>query len=107
MTSTPASSASPASPDHVGIHATHCCAEHGCKYGDEDCPVVTGKVQQRYDCEECIEHRGLIEDQAPQEFASSARNLLSAYARYSKHPDVVAKAQELLTHLDALTRPGL
>ena len=26
---------------NVGVHQTHCCVVHGCKYGDEDCPVVT------------------------------------------------------------------
>lgn len=27
-------------------HAAHCCAVHGCKYGEEVCPVVTGAVQR-------------------------------------------------------------
>lgn len=25
-------------------HASHCCYIHGCNYGDEDCPVVYGRV---------------------------------------------------------------
>ena len=33
----------------VGTHATHCCITHGCKYGDPDCPVVTGAVEMAYD----------------------------------------------------------
>jgi hypothetical protein len=37
----------------IGVHATHCCKQHGCKYGDEDCPVVLGEVKQVYPCEEC------------------------------------------------------
>lgn len=37
-----------------GVHAAHCCAAHGCKYGnDNDCPVVAGRVSQEYPCEEC------------------------------------------------------
>lgn len=36
----------------VGTHATHCCKRHGCKYGDEDCPVVLGTAQQEYACED-------------------------------------------------------
>lgn len=36
-----------------GVHRTHCCKKHGCKYGDEDCPVVTGKIKQDYPCEDC------------------------------------------------------
>ncbi len=35
------------------VHAAHCCADHGCKYGDKNCPVVKGKVNQKYDCEIC------------------------------------------------------
>lgn len=36
-----------------GVHETHCCEIHGCKYGDEDCPVVLGIVKKKYDCESC------------------------------------------------------
>ena len=28
-----------------GIHEEHCCILHGCKYGDDDCPVVSGETQ--------------------------------------------------------------
>jgi hypothetical protein len=35
-----------------GVHRTHCCKKHGCKYSDEDCPVVLGHVEQDYRCEE-------------------------------------------------------
>lgn len=38
---------------NYGTHGTHCCAEHGCKYGDIDCPVVSGFMTQNYECEEC------------------------------------------------------
>jgi hypothetical protein len=37
--------------DKIGVHRTHCCKVHGCKYGDEDCPVITGVIQQSYACE--------------------------------------------------------
>lgn len=40
--------------DHVGVHASHCCVDHGCKYGDDDCPVVLKTVEQMYDCEDCV-----------------------------------------------------
>ncbi len=36
-----------------GVHAAHCCIKHGCKYGDEDCPVVSGEIKQEYVCEYC------------------------------------------------------
>ena len=38
-----------------GVHETHCCFEHGCKYRDEQCPVALGIVKQRYKCESCNE----------------------------------------------------
>lgn len=37
----------------IGVHAAHCCRWHGCKYGDPDCPVVIGEVEQEYQCEDC------------------------------------------------------
>lgn len=40
---------------NIGTHASHCCKWHGCKYGDENCPVVTGEVEQEYPCEYCDE----------------------------------------------------
>lgn len=36
-----------------GVHITHCCFEHGCKYGDVDCPVELGLAKQEYPCEWC------------------------------------------------------
>jgi len=39
------------------VHKSHCCDKHGCKYGEDDCPVVSGKITQDFDCEECEEER--------------------------------------------------
>jgi hypothetical protein len=36
-----------------GVHASHCCVMHGCKYGDEDCPVVNKEIKQEFICESC------------------------------------------------------
>lgn len=41
--------------DDRDVHTEHCCAEHGCKYGDEHCPVETGKKVQSFPCESCDE----------------------------------------------------
>ena len=35
------------------VHVTHCCKRHGCKYGDKDCPVANGRLEQQYPCESC------------------------------------------------------
>jgi hypothetical protein len=37
----------------IGVHASHCCKWHGCKYGDDDCPVANGEVEQEYLCYDC------------------------------------------------------
>ena len=38
----------------IGVHRTHCCILHGCKYGDDkNCPVVNSIVKQEYICETC------------------------------------------------------
>lgn len=39
--------------DKIGVHRTHCCILHGCKYGDSDCPVFCRVVIQKYPCENC------------------------------------------------------
>ena len=41
--------------DEWGVHETHCCFEHGCKYRNEQCPVELGIVKQRYQCESCYD----------------------------------------------------
>jgi hypothetical protein len=39
--------------NEIGVHRSHCCILHGCKYGDENCPVKNRVVIQTYPCEEC------------------------------------------------------
>ncbi len=38
---------------NIGTCVSHCCKEHGCKYGHEDCPVMAGTHQQECPCESC------------------------------------------------------
>lgn len=38
---------------NVGTHVTHCCAQHGCKYGNKNCVVEDGKREQEFACEFC------------------------------------------------------
>lgn len=42
-----------------GVHTSHCCVKHGCKYGEPDCPVVNKTIKQEYICEYC-EDEGII-----------------------------------------------
>ena len=43
----------PLSEEKYGVHRTHCCVIHGCKYGDLECPVEKGIIKQDYPCESC------------------------------------------------------
>jgi len=46
--------------DNVGVHASHCCQYHGCKYGDDDCPVSDLRVDQEQECETCIDSNMVV-----------------------------------------------
>lgn len=38
--------------ENWGVHETHCCKRHGCKYGEHnECPVTLGLIKQAYRCE--------------------------------------------------------
>ncbi len=39
----------------MNVHTRHCCLHHGCKYGDEDCPVALDRQLQEGPCEWCRE----------------------------------------------------
>ncbi len=47
--------APPIPEEKYGVHRTHCCVIHGCKYGDFECPVEKGMIKQDYPCESCSE----------------------------------------------------
>ena len=51
--------------NEYGVHITHCCSKHGCKYNNEDCPVVLGIVNQDQICEDCYYDIG--DDYEPKE----------------------------------------
>ena len=37
------------------VHTEHCCVVHGCKYGEEYCPVEQRHKRQSYLCERCVD----------------------------------------------------
>ena len=43
--------------DNIGkekdVHTEHCCAVHGCKYGNDTCPVESNDKVQSFLCERC------------------------------------------------------
>lgn len=38
---------------NYGVHRTHCCVIHGCKYGNPKCPVELEIITLDYPCEFC------------------------------------------------------
>jgi hypothetical protein len=49
---------------NIGVHTSHCCAKHGCKYGNAECPVVLGTHQQEFPCEDCEQEAEQLKEQA-------------------------------------------
>lgn len=39
------------------VHTEHCCFKHSCRYGDDECPVVTGLKKQSFPCMDCRDER--------------------------------------------------
>ena len=79
---------------NVGVHETHCCVDHGCKYGDEDCPVASGQLKQLYPCEECREEDP--KDKATRELIKLAQDLVDLRdydASAAEYEDIVRKMQ--------------
>lgn len=48
-------------PYDIAVHIPHCCADHGCEYGYDDCAVMTGIVQQEQRCKKCYERQERME----------------------------------------------
>ena len=42
----------------IDVHRRHCCIRHGCKYGDDGCPVAKGEIKQYGPCWYCYEEEG-------------------------------------------------
>lgn len=40
----------------LGVHINHCCEKHGCKYGDDGCPVTLGFYEQVGPCCDCDDY---------------------------------------------------
>lgn len=59
-----------------GVHRTHCCTKHGCKYRKDDCPVVKGRIDQQGPCEQCgLEESGYYDDEETAAFRKNIKEL--------------------------------
>lgn len=70
--------------DDTEVHATHCCHRCGCKYGDEDCPVVLGGVVgiSRSECDYCCDDTDIDAEQYVRELRESHDRMLAEMKRY-------------------------
>lgn len=97
-------------PYRIGVHATHCCLLHGCKYGDDACPVKSREVAQEYPCEYCPEEPATPADQASadellhhlRECISSLEGPLTAFAALA--PVIARQVQAMRRSADELDR---
>jgi hypothetical protein len=100
----------------TGVHATHCCVIHGCKYGDTDCPVTLGTVSQVYHCEFCPfedTDEAFTLTKAQLQAVEDAMSLAHGYSYRGESPlpdlreldrvlDPVIRAAENLRHLERI-----
>lgn len=83
--------------DNVGVHITHCCILHGCKYGDKNCPVELGEEKQDGLCLDCDfmwektpEEKNKIWEEINRQFVKKAydRYLTDFYMKKGDFPDI-------------------
>jgi len=41
----------------ANMHTSHCCVQHGCKYGDNNCPVTKLQAKQNHECSQCCRQK--------------------------------------------------
>ena len=44
-----------------GVHVSHCCVLHGCKYAEGTCPVWAALLTQEHPCEDCVDHSDVLD----------------------------------------------
>lgn len=78
--------------DQIGVHQTHCCVLHGCKYCDDDCPVVNRTIKQAYPCEDC---HGFMPDPDHPDYA-----ILSVYDSVELMNEILKLRNTIRAHRD-------
>ncbi len=85
------------------VHSTHCCLEHGCKYGDEDCPVVSGREIQEFRCEKCCVDYGFLAQSSIELPKGTYYHPLGPPKRKEKLPEHIVEDQ---IYKDLIVREG-
>lgn len=60
------------------FHREHCCSEHGCNFGDNDCPVVSG-LTTHFFCEECENENYYFRAKSVNEVRSVIKEAIEKY----------------------------
>ncbi len=84
----------------MDAHDTHCCIvkSHGCKYGDENCPVANGIRKQVHLCEQCgLETEGYYGE--PPCTEREQREYIDALWEEKQNPRKLTPTQEILAEL--------
>ena len=86
----------------LGVHRSHCCAQHGCKYGeDNSCPVILGEVIQDHPCESCDDEQIEFAELACRVTVTPAAfaNYLSRLSEYTSDPKIISAVATAVTSL--------
>jgi len=79
-------------------HDTHCCIDHGCKYGDHDCPVANGIRKQCYLCEMCgLETEGYYGE--PERTQQEQEDLIDAMWEQKHNPKVLTTLEKQVANV--------
>lgn len=76
--------------------STHCCKNHGCKYGYADCPVETGVEPQQYLCEYCT---WALQEEEVFEFNMVGSKILFGYRRKDGSIEALPDDAEVLARV--------
>lgn len=80
------------------VHTEHCCKYHGCKYGEEECSVVTGLKEQSFPCERCEDDKQEFDYQSKLFFDFIKNNLtISCNKNYGSYGS--GDYTEIMLHL--------
>lgn len=84
--------------DRYGVHDSHCCIDHGCKYSDDDCPVALGLRKQDGPCEHCgLETEGYYG--TPEKTRNEQQEYLDALWENKKQPKLLDPQEKVVARL--------
>lgn len=84
----------------MDAHDTHCCIDHGCKYGEDDCPVANGVRKQCYLCEQCgLETEDYYSNGYDERTYEEQHDYIAALWEHKQNPKVLTLEQKSVARL--------